>query len=118
VKENVMQEENPTVLNVTHADFERKVLASPNPVLVDFWAPWCGPCRAVSPILESLAADYGDRLTVAKVDVDENSALAAEYRVRSIPTVMLVADGEIQRVLVGARPASEYREGVEALLQS
>ena len=111
-----MEEKSELLLTVDSADFAQKVLESPKPVLVDFWAPWCGPCRALAPILESLALDYEDRVTVAKVDIDENSELAAEYRVRSIPTVMLVAGGEIRRVLVGARSAQEYRDGVEALL--
>jgi len=111
-----MEEKSELLLTVDSADFAQKVLESPKPVLVDFWAPWCGPCRALAPILESLALDYEDRVTVAKVDIDENGELAAEYRVRSIPTVMLVAGGEIRRVLVGARSAQEYRDGVEALL--
>lgn len=111
-----MDDLNRQIVHVTESDFTQRVLLSPKPVLVDFWAAWCGPCRAISPILESLAEDYGDRLTVAKVDVDANEALAREYRIRSIPTVMLVADGEIRRMLVGARSAQEYRDGVEALL--
>ncbi|HEX6997279.1 MAG TPA: thioredoxin [Gammaproteobacteria bacterium] len=111
-----MEQEKELLLTVTADSFAKDVLQSPKPVLVDFWAAWCGPCRAVGPVIETLAADYADRLTVAKVDVDAHPSLAAEYRVRSIPTVMLIADGEVRRVLVGARSAEEYRAEVERLL--
>ena len=111
-----MERERALPLHVTEANFDTAVFDSPKPVLVDFSAAWCGPCRAIAPVLGSLATDYADRLTVAMVDVDENPGLAKRYRVRSIPTVMLVADGEIRRVIVGARSAQEYRDGIEALL--
>jgi thioredoxin 1 len=111
-----MDTERELLLTVTEDSFTKDVLSSPKPVLVDFWAAWCGPCRAIAPIIDTLAIDYADRLTVAKVDVDQNGKLAEQYRIRSIPTVMLVADGEIRQVLVGARSAQEYRAGVEALL--
>jgi thioredoxin len=101
---------------VDREDFERRVLQSPTPVLVDFRADWCQPCRMVDPVIEGLAAEYGERLAVAKVDIDENAAIAAEYSVRSIPTVMLVANGAIRRVLVGSRSAQEYRAAIDDVL--
>ena len=101
---------------VDREDFERRVLQSSTPVLVDFRAEWCQPCRIVDPVIDGLAAEYGAQLAVAKVDVDENAALAAEYGVRSIPTVMLVADGAIRRVLVGSRSAEEYRVAIDDVL--
>lgn len=111
-----MEQRDTLLRNVGSADFASVVLQSEKPVLVDFTAAWCGPCRAIAPVIASLAEEYADRLTVATVDIDANAALAAEYRVRSVPTVMLIADGEIRRILVGARSAQEYRDGVEALL--
>lgn len=104
------------LLAINETNFDAVVLDSSKPVLVDFSAAWCGPCRAIAPVLSSLAVEYGDRLALALVDVDDHPGLAERYRVRSVPTVMLVADGEIRRVFVGARPAGEYREGIEALL--
>jgi thioredoxin 1 len=101
---------------VTNATFDEAVLAAPRPVLVDFGAEWCGPCVAVAPVIRSLALEYADRLTVATVDVDTDPQLAARYGVRSLPTVMLLADGEIRRVLVGARSGQEYRAAIDGVL--
>jgi len=101
---------------VTNATFDQTVLAAPRPVLVDFGAEWCGPCVAVSPVIRDLALEYADRLTVATVDVDSDPQLAARYGVRSLPTVMLLEDGEIRRVLVGARSGREYRAAIEGVL--
>lgn len=109
-------ESKQTTSVVDRDDFERRVLESPTPVLVDFRADWCQPCRIIDPVIEGLAAEYGERLAVAKVDIDENAAIAAEYRVRSIPTVMLVAGGTVRQVLVGSRSAQEYRAAVDAVL--
>jgi thioredoxin 1 len=101
---------------VTNATFEKAVLEASRPVLVDFGAEWCGPCVAVAPVIRSLALEYADRLTVATVDVDADPQLAARYGVRSLPTVMLLTDGEIRRVLVGARSGGEYRAAIDGVL--
>jgi thioredoxin 1 len=98
---------------VTDATFAKTVLEASQPVLVDFGAEWCGPCVAVAPVIRTLALEYADQLTVATVDVDADPQLAARYGVRSLPTVMLLADGEIRRVLVGARSGQEYRAAIE-----
>ena len=98
-----------SVLNVTVETFETEVLKNPKPVLVDFWAPWCGPCKMVGPILEEIAADRDD-IVVAKVNVDDNMALAKQYRIISIPTMMLMKNGEIAKKLVGFHEREEIEE--------
>jgi len=91
-----------SIKNVTDASFESDVLQSNIPVLVDFWAAWCGPCKAIAPILDEAANDYQNRVTIAKVNVDENPDTAAKYGVRGIPTLMLFKDGEVSQTKVGA----------------
>jgi thioredoxin 1 len=90
------------VTTVTDQTFEAEVLRSSKPVLVDYWAEWCGPCRMISPIVEESATQYADRLTVAKLNVDENAATATRFRVRSIPTLMLFKDGQPVATHVGS----------------
>jgi len=111
-----MEQETKALLTVGEDDFARVVLESPRPAVVDFSAAWCGPCRAIAPVIEGLADDYADRVTVATVDIDDNPRLAARYGVRSVPTVMLFAGGDVKRVFVGARSAQEYRSGLDELL--
>lgn len=91
-----------SIKNVTDASFESDVLQSNTPVLVDFWAAWCGPCKAIAPILDEAATDYQNRVTIAKVNVDENPETAAKYGVRGIPTLMLFKNGEVSQTKVGA----------------
>jgi thioredoxin 1 len=91
-------------VTVTDASFTEDVLNSDKPVLVDFWATWCGPCRMVAPVLEEIAAEHGDKLTVAKLDVDANPTIARDYQVLSIPTLMVFKGGEKVKEIVGARP--------------
>ena len=94
--------------SVTDHTFETDVLEASRPVAVDFWAPWCGPCRAIGPIMEALAADYGEHVRFVKLNIDENPATGARYNVLSIPTVVLFADGEPQSSIVGARTRPQY----------
>jgi thioredoxin 1 len=96
------------VREVTDAGFEQEVLRSPKPVVVDFWAPWCGPCRAVHPILEQLAGEHEERVQFVRVNVDENPAAASRYDVFSIPSVILFEGGEARETVIGARPRSHY----------
>jgi thioredoxin 1 len=111
-----MSKEQTALLSVGESDFERVVLDSQQPAVVDFSAAWCGPCRSIAPVIENLANDYAQRVTVATVDIDDNPRLAAKYGVRSVPTVMLFKGGDVRRVLVGARSAQEYRTNVDELL--
>ncbi len=104
-------------VNVADATFEQIVLRSPLPVLVDFWAPWCGPCHAVAPILDRIARDYAGRLRVAKVNVDQNPYYAGLYGVQGIPTLLLVRGGEVVDRAVGALPEPHLRSLVERFLQ-
>ncbi|WP_432544788.1 thioredoxin [Kineococcus sp. SYSU DK002] len=89
---------------VTDDSFDVDVLQSDKPVLVDFWAPWCGPCRQVAPILEEIAAEHGEKITVVKVNTDENPRIAAKYGVTSIPTLNVYSGGEVVKSIIGARP--------------
>ena len=97
-----MSEQHP--VTVTDQSFEQVVLQSDKPVLVDFWAPWCGPCRAVAPVLEELAGEQVEHLTVAKVNVDEQPGVAGQLGIRSIPTMVLFAGGQAVEGIVGAQP--------------
>ncbi len=104
------------IVEVTDASFEQEILRSEHPVVVDFWAPWCGPCRIIAPILSDMATQHGDRVKFAKLNVDDNPVTASRYNVLSIPMVVLFADGEAQETVVGARPKSYYERAWERWL--
>ena len=101
---------------ITDANFEETVLKSDKPVLVDFWAEWCGPCRMLGPIIEELSSDYDGKAIIGKVDVDSNQQFAAQYGVRNIPTVLIFKDGELVNRQVGVSQKNVYSEYIDALL--
>ena len=103
-------------LQITDASFDEVVLKSDKPVLVDFWATWCGPCRMLGPVIEELATEYEDRVVVGKVDVDNNQEFAAKYGVRNIPTVLVFKDGEVVGRQVGVAPKKTYTDALDSLL--
>jgi thioredoxin 1 len=100
--------ENPNVQAVSDSSFEGDILKSEKPVLVDFWAPWCGPCRSVAPIVDELASQYLGKLKVAKINVDESSMVAMKYQVTSIPTFILFKNGQVADRALGAMARSEF----------
>lgn len=104
------------ILHVSEADFEDKVLKAQGPVLVDYWAEWCGPCRMIAPILDEVAKQYGDKLAVAKLNIDEDPAIAQRYGVRGIPTLMVFRDGEVQATKVGAQSKSQLVSWLEGVV--
>ena len=103
-------------LEINDKNFEEIVLKSNQPVLVDFWAAWCGPCRMVGPIMEELSKDFDGKAVVGKIDVDANQEFAAKYGVRNIPTVLLFKDGELVSRQVGVAPKKTYEDAINAAL--
>lgn len=102
--------------HVADDSFDEEVLRAPLPVLVDFWAPWCGPCRTIAPILEELAREYDGKLKVVKVNVDENPAVPSRYAVRGIPNLMIFHEGQLKGQIVGAAPKSKLVSEIEKAL--
>ena len=103
-------------LEITDANFDELVLKSDKPVMVDFWAEWCGPCRMVGPIMEELSDDFKDKAVVGKLDVDSNQEFAAKFGVRNIPTVLVFKNGEIVGRQVGVAPKAKYTEAINSAL--
>ena len=103
-------------LEITDKNFEETVLKSDKPVIVDFWAAWCGPCRMVGPIIDELSQEYEGKAVVGKVDVDANQEFAAKYGVRNIPTVLLFKNGELVNRQVGVAPKTTYSEAIDSAL--
>ncbi|MCL5113990.1 MAG: thioredoxin [Patescibacteria group bacterium] len=105
-------------LNITDQSFEGEVLKNELPVLVDFWAPWCAPCRIVSPIVEELAKEYEGKLKVGKLNVDDNPDTSARYGVMSIPSLIFFKDGKPVKTMVGAQGKENFKRGIEEVLSS
>ncbi|MCK5889191.1 MAG: thioredoxin TrxA [Methylococcales bacterium] len=102
-----------SVLHVTDADFDEVVIKSGVPVLVDYWAEWCGPCKMIAPILDEIAADYAGKLVVAKINIDDNASTPQHYGVRGIPTLMIFKDGDVEATKVGALSKSQLADFID-----
>jgi thioredoxin 1 len=103
-------------VKITDSSFEADVLKATQPVLVDFWAEWCGPCKAIAPTLEELARDYAGRLTVAKLNIDDNPATPGKFRVQGIPTLMLFKNGQVAATKVGSLPKTRLYDWVNSVI--
>lgn len=104
------------LVTITDDNFEDEVLKSDKPVLIDFWATWCGPCRMIAPIVEEMAVEYEDKAKIGKLDVDSNQQTSIKYGVRSIPTLLLFKNGELKETIIGAVPKAHLVEKLESVL--
>jgi thioredoxin 1 len=104
------------IVHVTDDSFEQEVLQSSNPVLVDYWADWCGPCKMIAPVLDEIAEEYGGRIRVAKLNIDENPNTPPRYGIRGIPTLMLFKEGEVEAIKVGAVSKSQLTAFIDSNL--
>ncbi len=117
-KRRIITMETKTVLHLGGKEFDKEVLQSAIPAVVDFYADWCGPCRMVSPIVESLSREYAGKVKFVKIDTDKNQGLAERYDIMSIPTVMIFKNGEIRDKIIGASPASLYKQKIDSVLEN
>lgn len=104
------------LVTITDDNFEEEVIKSDKPVLIDFWATWCGPCRMIAPIVEEMAKEYDGKVKIGKLDVDSNQQSSIKYGVRSIPTLLLFNNGEIKETIIGAVPKAQIVQKLEALI--
>jgi len=100
---------SPNIVTLTVENFDQEVIKSPTPVLVDFWAEWCGPCKMVAPILDELATEYDGKVKIGKVNIDDHQSLASEYGIRAIPTLLLFKDGQVADQIVGLRSKRDFK---------
>jgi thioredoxin len=107
---------NMALVTITDDNFEEEVIKSDKPVLIDFWATWCGPCRMIAPIVEEMAKEYDGKVKIGKLDVDSNQQSSIKYGVRSIPTLLLFNNGEIKETIIGAVPKAQIVQKLEALI--
>jgi len=101
------------IVTLTEANFQQEVLESPTPVLVDFWAEWCGPCKMIAPILDELASEYDGKVKVGKVNIDEYQSIATQYGIRAIPTLLIFKDGEVAEQVVGLRSKRDLKANLD-----
>jgi len=104
------------IVNLTTDTFKTTIAGATTPVLVDFWAPWCGPCKAIAPILEELAVEFAGKLKIAKINIDENDTIAAEHGIRAIPTMLFFKNGKLVEQIVGMLPKATLKEKLQAQL--
>jgi thioredoxin 1 len=116
-KEKTMNQEQQSYVTLTDRNFQREVIESQKPVLVDFWAPWCGPCQAMGPVIKELAEEFQSRAVVGKVDVDNNPDIAARYGIQSIPTLMIFQNGEVVDQMVGTMSKTALAQKLESQRQ-
>ena len=107
---------NEKVLHVTDASFESEVIKSDKPVMIDFWAPWCGPCKAIAPSIDELATEYDGRMKFVKLNVDDNPATAAKYGVRGIPNLLIIKGGQVKEQIIGAVPKVRLVQAVDSAI--
>ncbi|HTX21505.1 MAG TPA: thioredoxin [Candidatus Aquilonibacter sp.] len=104
---------SPLIVNLTRDNFEKEALQSTTPVLVDFWAEWCGPCKMIAPLLDELADEYDGKVKIGKVNIDEHQSLAAEYGIRAIPTLLLINKGQVAEQMVGAKSKRDLKASLD-----
>ncbi len=104
------------IVTLNDASFDAEVISSDKPVLVDFWAPWCGPCKALGPVIEEISNDFVDKVKVGKVNVDENPEISMKFGIRSIPTLIVFKNGEVQEQIIGAVPKSEIEKALQKVV--